>query len=278
MPQQSVPVTWKTLVEAKSAYLPDNIEVLLEVPEIAEISSRRSGGVSSSYPYSDALIGTSNILVQLLCISGPQSLREASLKPFWNSVEAGIAELETAGVTLQARSCALEILSLINIAESCGVSLAGDDIGSRATPLRLQTVDIMTTGLPLLSEKERYIAALELLVESVDGEESALVNQCEELLGSKINTSTQQQHAYGFDTLGFLKHLIAARVNHQDETVVLTALHSFIESFPYKLGASTLDWLILPYAVRAVFCQIGDEPVGVVGDALNAIVTTLVVA
>ncbi|RKH65329.1 hypothetical protein D7W81_17125 [Corallococcus aberystwythensis] len=88
--------------------------------------------------------------------------------------------------------------------------------------------------------------------------------------GGKLSQDFTPGQTFGFNVQGFVRYLAAARLRKAPAQDVRPAWETFVEAFPLKSAASTLEWKDLFWAARAYFVGVEGRPVARVGEALHA--------
>ncbi|WP_375744262.1 hypothetical protein NR800_05515 [Corallococcus interemptor] len=88
--------------------------------------------------------------------------------------------------------------------------------------------------------------------------------------GGALTEDFAPGRTFGFNVQGFVRYLATARLRKAPAQDVRPAWEEFVEAFPMKTAAGTLEWKDLFWAARAYFAGLEGRPVARVGESLHA--------
>jgi hypothetical protein len=257
----SVPVTWPELIVANRELLFQGLDALREIPaEIAGVEADEW----NPYPVSESLLGASGMFAQAAMVYGPDSCRE-----YWDVVfpifPRALKEVE-GEIVRDSRVVAASLVSLLNVAQCCGVELPAE-IRQTAADVEQRWPHEFAKFREELSDRERWTVAFSALIANDMTTVQSMAG------GGALEQSITTGEVFEFNVQGFIRYLAAAYMSGAELTDVLPALDNFIQHFPHKLAAGMLRWDDLMYAGRAVFSMIGKEPESSVASVMFALIT-----
>ena len=159
---------------------------------------------------------------------------------------------------------ALAVLQYINSARCAGVA-----VPESARSAEAKWLPELVPYLGRMSEKESYKVAL-----------AALSLGAFELVptflgGGPLPASIEPGQKFQFNVEKFIRYMAAAAVRGAKVDEVSPAFREFVLTFPFKLGAESLDWSDLLYAARAYYVHFERRPVETVAQTLHELVTSI---
>lgn len=250
----AVPVTWPELLRADVDLLRDDLAAIDETP--AQLAVVRPPWLLSNRFGAPTLT-----LAQAAVVFGPAACHGplATLIPLLPMV---LHDFD-GGITATNRVPAQHLLAFFNTAQCCGV-----DVPTAATVAERSWPERLVPFARLMSEGERQTAAFAAIVAG----QSHLVPTM--IGGGELEVRFTPGVTFDFDVQGFIRYLAVACRERTDFTDVEPAWRNFVERFPHKRAAGTLDWADLLYAARIVDGLRPEPSVGTIADALYRLVSS----
>jgi hypothetical protein len=209
-----------------------------------------------------ALIGPSWSLARLSVTLGPTECAPAFTR-FDSNLEAAIELVEARGLNNQFPG-AVVVLQYINNARCAGLAVPESAVGAEA-----KWLPALAPYQSQMSDKDSYtmaLAALALgafdLVPTFSG-------------GGSLPASIEPGQKFQFNVQKLIRYMAAAAVQGAKVDDVSPAFREFVLTFPFKLGAKSLDWTDLLYAARAYYVHFERRPAETVAQTLHELVTSI---
>ena len=249
MESHAVPLTWPLLLANDLDLLREGLDIIHDVPR--ELDAARPPRLPAI-----EFGGPSLTLAQAAVVLGPSACMEAfdTLLPLLPRVLADFS----AGITAVNRVPAQYLLSFCNTAVCCGVSLP-----SVAALLEREWLPQLASHADVMAEPERSTLALAAIAAGRPGLVSPFIG------GGSLSTHLTPGETFNFNVQGFIRYLASAVQQGTPLSAIEPAWETFIDTFPYKLAASTLDWSHLLYAGRVVATSFEGRAVGTVAESLH---------
>jgi hypothetical protein len=250
MTKSSIPTTWSALLERRRSIDESMLDVHLERAE--ELASEPSGieiannfgGSSASLAPSVIVLGSSPCLPVL---NGWMSL-----------VPRAIAAIDA---DFQYFYAAYDILSFLVTAECAGLTLPTEAYGVEAR------------WLPLLANEQQTFSEPEQQTLALIALQAAQPAIAARFIGESSQPFRPGQR-FEFNFRYFIRYLVQAWRNQAVPEDVFPAWYQFIELFPYKLAAETVQWIDL-LLTGCVMAKIAGAPIHRVADNLHKHVHSL---
>jgi hypothetical protein len=253
-PDAEVPVTWPDLIAQYSASVERGLADIAQVPgQLADSDE------PSTWLRADSFTAPATTLAMAAALLGPARCRQyvRLLAPF---VPSTLQELTEEGVAENA-DLGTSMLSFTNVVQCCGDALAADVGAVESSWLAELAADASD-----LRDLERRKLALAALATGATHLVPAFIK------GGALPTQFVAGQTFDFNVQGFIRYLAVAIERRASADDVAPAWRTFVDRFPRKLAAETLDWLDLLWAARAVVAVIGRQPVGTVAQQLHTLV------
>jgi hypothetical protein len=245
-----VPTTWTELLRTDLDLIEEGLDLISGVPAALE-------RLDHSREPASLIGGPALTLAQAAVIKGPDACRSAIqiLTPLLPRMMSDMS----AGVDADNRVLTASILSFINTALCCGASPPADIVRTEA--------DWVPQFVPLaakLGEQRRHRLALaSLAIGRVD-----LVPAFSGAASPPSAAAFSPGEVFAFNVTGFIRYLGSALEHSAPPEAVWPAWESFVDHFPHKLAAATLDWPDLLYATRVIVTRLEK---GSVADSARAL-------
>jgi hypothetical protein len=192
-------------------------------------------------------------------IFGPASCAEA-FKILMPLVPGVMADFEN-GITEFNAVPGVHLLTFFNTAQCCDVELP-----SQARDAERLWLHRFGPHEQSLTERERYLIAFAAIATDQTELVPSLVG------GGALPTTLTSGQTFDFNVQGFIRYLATARRNNAAYHDIAPAWLNFVDRFPHKRAARTLDWPHLVYAARVVATFNPDIPIGTVAQSLHQLV------
>lgn len=244
-----VPITWSALLRADRELLDEGLALVAEAKQDME---------SVRWPRIRASVfgGPAYTLAHAAVVLGPASDEEA-IKTLIPLLRHALSDL-TDGVRGADCVPAMSVHSFINTAQCCNAQVPQVALEfERGLP---QLLALMT---PELSELEQHTMAFA----SIAAGSPELVPQF--VGGGKLPAHVAPGKVFDFNVTGFARYLAGAVQSAMPIDAIRPAWECFVERFPHKRAAGTLDWADLLYVARIVVTQFDGQSVGTVAAWLH---------
>lgn len=275
MTKKDIPVTWSDLLERNARSLDMSLESLRYLPEDAEedaelLASESGSDAGDGTPYASTLLGISSIISQAAVSRGSSRLSEF-VNPLIPVFEKAVEEL-TGRVTNSNRAQVTSIITMRNALICC------EPKGNESRVIDVADDSQVATWLEGLARFAKRLTDWELRNSAIAAIEIGATDMIPTFLaGGNLPPSVSSGETFQFNTTGLLRYLAVARTTGVGLEVVMPALNDFIESFPYKLAADSLDWDELLYVGRIAFSIIANEPASSVSDTMHAVISSMAI-
>jgi hypothetical protein len=211
--------------------------------------------------YAGGHLGAYNAMVSALAVLRGPAFVTPLLERVVPQIVGAIQQIPSA-IDSSSMLPALNILSFMNTARCCGVTLPGE-----ATGIENAWIPQLATQTRNMTERERNTLALAAGAASQAQWVPAFVG------GSSHADRFVPNEVHGFNVSGYCGYVALAVAQSRSYTDVEPAWLDFVHRFPIKLDTTMLGWPALVWAARAVYATIGKIPESEVVLELHRLVT-----
>lgn len=248
-----VPTTWRELVQREQPLAEQMLESLTARPQdLAE--------TKPPWLIADGLGGPAETIALAATLLGPATCLPY-IEPIAPFLAHAISELEAVQIRDKVVP-ALGTLCYMNSTRCCG-----SIVPPEAVEAEINWLPRFGTNVKRLTTRERHTLGFIALATRYVDLVPVFVG------GGRLPRKFEAGRVFQFNVPGLIRYLAAGLEQGAGAKDVIPAWHDFVEVFPLKRAAGTLDFVDLMWCARAVAVQFAGEPIATIGQMLHEMVT-----